>query len=181
MKKLGFNNLYHGSDVLFEQFSLDYLGKNGTSEGYGVYLTDNVKTAYKYTLDTGYIYDVEVELDLPISHERKQLSRPFLKKVLKDLDEMDEFLSNYGDVDYEGFSKVMNRALDSLMQYNDNDLDIVHDIANTHGSFEEVAEILYKYGRYTHSLYQEDNETIIVVFNPKRITIKSVKKPQELI
>ena len=33
--------LYHGSDKIFENFSLDNLGKHGTAQGYGVYLTLN--------------------------------------------------------------------------------------------------------------------------------------------
>ena len=65
------NVVYHGSPEDFTRFSLDYLGANGTAEGYGFYFTDQKSIAEGYSQgregqrnpeNTGSLFEVYLDM-----------------------------------------------------------------------------------------------------------------------
>ena len=169
--------LYHGSMSKFDAFSLDHLGKNGTAQGFGIYLSDNKDLASLYAgEDKGYIYETEVYLENEISLTQRNFSQEELKAMIKKLQETNEILSNYGDIDYSGYDAIFDEALEMLNE-NENDVDLVNELANLAGNKEDVIDTLYEVGRYTHIIAEEQTlvkDRAYIVLDPNRITITRV-------
>lgn len=146
--------VYHGTtNGNFNTFSYKYLGMNGTSEGKGFYFTDDIKYAEAYTgeSDTGIygyskenttvnkapqskVFKVYIDIEKPLDADKKTITRNQLAKLIKNIDpDGNGYLSNYGDVSYEGYSNVLEQALQNEYEYSDNDVDLVHSILNSAG------------------------------------------------
>lgn len=172
---------FHGSVESFGTFSLKNLGKNGTSEGFGIYLTDNIDFANVYAVRNnrfGFIYVVEVALEKALSFETKTITKPLLRKWLNHLDKTSDILSNFGEVAYSGRQNVMNEAIELLMT-NDNDVDLVNELGTIVGDKEFIAEVVYQMGGFTHTVVSECYEgdiNVVVVLDPKRIKIKERRR-----
>lgn len=126
--------LYHGTPNEFTKFSYDFIGSNGTALGKGFYLTDNIDVAESYTTrdgKQGKVMKVYANITKPMSLKEKSISKNDFKKFIEAVDKKtdNQFLSDYGDIDYEGYDNVLNTALDSY-NYSDNDVDLIHDILN---------------------------------------------------
>lgn len=175
MEKFGITNLYHGSEEKFDAFSLKDLGKNGTGEGYGIYLTPDKTFAKKYTGTSGYIYNIEVDLHRPASFNRVTITKAVLKKIFKELHEENEFLDNYGEMLMASYYSVLNDALKETLEYNDNDVDIICDVANSCGDIGLTLELFNKHAKFTHAHFQEGEKEVYVVFCPEDIKIKEIE------
>lgn len=166
--------VYHGSPSDFNIFDFKHIGKTGTTEGYGIYFTDNKETASRYAESK--LYSVYLSIQKPLSYNTITITRSELAKLIKALDKKgDDFLSEFEDVNFLGYNKVLNIALNSLFKYNDNDVDIIHDIMNTMGGYhamERVYPILKKVLGYDGIVVEKDYdvaETHYVVFHPNQI------------
>lgn len=139
--------VYHGSGSAEEFKQFDYLriGKNGTSEGFGFYFTDSIKIAEGYA-GGGCLYTVEFLGRKSLSFTKRTITKDQLSKYLKRLHEVDGgyFLSNWGDIAWDGFNKILNDATISLLESNENDVDLIGDIISTYGAKEEPLNELYK-------------------------------------
>ena len=125
--------VYHGSPNEFEQFSYDRIGSNGTTEGKGFYFTDYQEIADGYGVN-GKRYDVHLSIQKPLSFEKLTIKKTELKKFLKAFDPDGQgFLANYGDADYDGYSKVLEDAVNNELKSSDNDVDLMHSIMNGSG------------------------------------------------
>ena len=118
--------VWHGSPSDFNEFSLRYLGTNGTAEGYGFYFTDRRAVAESYARGTeaqrhqganGRLFEVFLNIAKPLSNERVTMTREEFRRFLRELNRQTdadgnplELLSNYGDAAYEGAEAVMNEA-----------------------------------------------------------------------
>ena len=117
--------VYHGSPSDFNTFRLEYLGANGTAEGYGFYFTDKKSIAENYSRgregqqngEVGKLFEVYLDIKKPLSDTEVTMSRAQFRKFLtmlnKQVDadgERLDILSNYGDVEWEGLNKVLNYA-----------------------------------------------------------------------
>ena len=127
--------LYHGTPNEFTKFSYDFIGSNGTALGKGFYLTDNIDIAEGYTTrdgKQGKVMKLYANITKPMSLKEKTISKDDFKKFIEAVDKKtdNQFLSDYGDIDYEGYNNVLNSALDSY-DYSDNDVDLIHDVLNT--------------------------------------------------
>ena len=150
--------VWHGSPSDFNEFSLRYLGTNGTAEGYGFYFTDRRAVAESYARGTeaqrhqganGRLFEVFLNIAKPLSNERVTMTREEFRRFLRELNRQTdadgnplELLSNYGDAAYEGAEAVMNEAERLEYDGNDNDVDIVHSIINAVGDKERVFRVL---------------------------------------
>ena len=135
--------VYHGSKELFERFDYKKMGTNGTMEGKGFYFTDTKKIAEHYA-QNGYLYTVKFNGKKSLSSDNKTITRQQLKKYLKALDEKLDYLSNWGDKDYDGLDKVMNEAINGEYDGSDNDVDMIAGIVNTSGDTEDSLTLLYE-------------------------------------
>ena len=135
--------VYHGSKANFDHFSYDYIRTNGTSEGIGFYFTDSKQIARGYA-ENGYLYTVYFQGKKPLSHNKKVITKTQLKKFLKALDQRHEHLSNYGDIEWEGYQKVLNKAVELEYNSSTNDVDMIAGISNACGSPETCMYTLYE-------------------------------------
>lgn len=134
--------LYHGTPNDFTKFSYDFIGTNGTALGKGFYLAENITSARAYAsnitedgeIKNGNVMEVYANITKPMSLKELSITKTEYKKFVKAVDKATkgQFLSDYGEVDYEGYNTVLNRALENY-EYNDNDVDLVHDVLNTAG------------------------------------------------
>jgi hypothetical protein len=165
----------HGSPNSFREFSYEFLGTSGTSEGYGFYFTDSEKVASGYSSEGGQIYKAYLRIEKPLSSTRKTLTKAALSKFIKALDPTgDNYLSNYGDVSYEGYSKVLKDAVESEYDYTDNDVDLISGIINGSGmAHSELYAILKQTtghdGIIIGGASWGDGQSIYIVFSPNQI------------
>lgn len=137
--------VFHGSPTKFYEFSTKYMGTNGTSEGQGLYFTSDKKVSQGYQTEGGILFDVYLNIRKPLNSDKKTITKAQLKSIIKALDsDGGGFLSNYGDVSYEGYDQVLNEAVNSEYDNSENDVDLVGGLINGSGSFEDVYEALSK-------------------------------------
>lgn len=124
--------LYHGTPNNFTRFNYDFIGSNGTALGKGFYLTDNEELAEGFSSKTGKVMKLYANITKPMSLDKVSISKSDYKKFILSVDKKTngQFLSDYGDVKYEGYNDVLDRALDNY-GYSDNDVDLIHDVLNT--------------------------------------------------
>ncbi len=181
--------LYHGSPNDFNTFSLEYLGTNGTAEGYGFYFTDKRDIAEGYSHGTeaqrhqgadGKLFEVYLNIKKPLSNTEVTMTRSEFKKFLiemnKQVDEDGEpldFLANYGDVEWEGLDNVMNNVMSVEYDGSDSDINMIHSIINGSGSMKIVFDVLRKTTGYDGIIVEDANwggdQTIYVAFHPDQI------------
>lgn len=140
--------LYHGTPNEFYRFDYSHIGDNGTALGKGFYLAENINSAKAYATNengkNGHVLEVYANITKPMSLKEKTISRSNFKKFIEAIDKKtnNQFLSDYGDVEYEGYNNVLNTALESY-DYSDNDVDLIHDVLNTASlSWEEGFRLL---------------------------------------
>lgn len=176
--------LYHGSTQQFTAFDLNHLGQNGTAQGAGIYTTPDQDVAAMYaqlTDEPGYIYQVASDLKKPLSLERVTVSDQELSKIIDQLHEETDLLSNYGDVDYSGYSPVKAEALE-LLRENDNDVDLFNDLASASGDPQITAEAFEAAGDYTHIVSHDQtrlNSDVYTILNPKNVEITNIESTNE--
>lgn len=130
-------DVYHGTStpqsINDEGFSYLYLGKGNDQYGPGFYFTDSetVASSYSGNLETSVNIRAKVTLNKPIKIEGKSAGSPdngifgpqsprLLKKQVRNLVSRaiqvmgKEFLSNWGDVSFEGERVVINNVINSL-------------------------------------------------------------------
>ena len=126
---------YHGSPNDFEKFSYEYLGTQGTGEGKGFYFTNNRNVAEGYRQgEGGKLFEAYIDVRKPLSSTKKTITASQLARFIRVLDpDGSEYLSNIGDVSWQGYESVLREAVQMLIQNNDNDVDIICDITNALG------------------------------------------------
>lgn len=165
--------VYHGSKNKFEKFDYEYMGWNATSEGFGFYFTDSKQIAEGYA--SGFLYTVEFTGKKSLSSDKKTITKAQLRKFLTRLDETGQYLSNYGDTEYEGFNKVLSEAVNST--YNsDDDVEMICGICNAYGNKEEVLQELYKMFGFDSIVLQAAWGTV-----PHKIYIATVHEAYNII
>ena len=135
--------VYHGSKEKFERFHLENIGLNGTSEGKGIYFTDSASIAKGYG-QNGYVYTVKFNGKKPLNELKLTISRQELRAFIEALDKEMDYLSNWGEVSFEGYESVMNAALEGEISSSDNDVDLISGICNTCGNIGRALEIVYE-------------------------------------
>ena len=103
---------YHGTKANFNEFDTNKITK--TSEGVGFYFSENQDVASGY----GKVKSVFLSMWKPLAYDAKAFNKATITKIVTDIvkteakvneeDIADGFLSNYGDVRYEGFNRVLD-------------------------------------------------------------------------
>lgn len=123
--------VYHGSKNDFEVFNFDHIRGNGSEFGVGFYTTTNKDLALIYAKP--YLYTYEFVGQKSFKPEERQLTRDDIRLLIEHIQEETDFLSNYGEVDFEGYEKVLNLAIDNIFNEEDDDIDMLAGIACTCG------------------------------------------------
>lgn len=178
--------VYHGSKAKFDAFSLEYMGSNATDYGQGIYFTKNKEIALQYASD-GYLYTCEIPTAKLLCSDSITMNPAEIEKLIRSIDDKTDFLSNYGDIDYDGYSIVMQRAITNLMEENNSDIDLVGSMCNTSGEYEEILKAANTVLGYDHSVQEynqfhapKTQDEVYVVLNPDTISIKEVEVVTEV-
>ena len=168
--------VYHGSPNKFEKFSYDYMGKIGTSAGYGFYFTTDKSIAEKYAEGTGNLYTAYLDINKPLNPTKITIAKAQLAKFLKALDpDAQMYLSNWGDIQSESYNNILRTAIENEYDGSDNDVDLISGIINADGrGAEEIYRILTKTLGYDGIIAQPDwvgEHKIVIPFFPEQIKL----------
>lgn len=176
--------LYHGSQHKFDKFNLENLGENGTAQGFGIYLTPNIDMAGMYAHTntgledkTGYLYRVNADLENELSLDDLTISRDKLSDIIDYLHRENDILYDYGDIDFIGIDSVKNNVIEMLIDNNENDIDLMNDLANTINDHESIANAFFDVGKYTHAVAKNQlrqNDDVFIVFDTRHLEITDV-------
>ncbi|MCI7480163.1 MAG: hypothetical protein MSA88_06985, partial [[Pasteurella] aerogenes] len=136
--------VYHGTSAKqIKEFDYDRIGQQGTADGQGFYFANKEDFAKGYQQEGGSIVKGYLNIQNALNPEKITLTKANVKKLIQKLDpEGDGFLSNFGDVDYEGYNNVLNEAVNNSFDSADNDVDLIGGIINGEGSVERVYDAL---------------------------------------
>jgi hypothetical protein len=165
---------YHGSPQDFQNFSYEFLGTNGTAEGFGFYFTSDKSIAEGYS-NGGVVKKVFLDIKKPLNFNGLTISKQNLATFLKALDPTgDNYLSNWGETDYQGYDNVLRIAVEGEMSGTTNDVDLISGIINASGrNAEFINRILRKTLGYDGIIVEQPswgkNQTIYIVFDNDQI------------
>ena len=130
--------VYHGSPAQFTVFDPKYMSTHGSSYGQGFYFTDNRSLAEGYEGEDGQLLGGYLNIQNPLSDTEVTLTRAEVRKLLQAVDPTgDNAIINYdsqGGLGYpskEWYNRALGDMLNSLMEYDDSDSEILADIANS--------------------------------------------------
>jgi hypothetical protein len=171
---------YHGSPREFYKFSYNFLGKTGSTEGYGFYFTNLKDIAQMYSdTKTGRLYHAYLKITKSLNPIKKTITKKQLYTLIKNIDPTgDDILSNWGDVNSDGYNSVINEAIGSYYTNNDNDVDLISAIINDSGrDYTKVYDILKKLLKYDGIItkpswgFNFGDNTVYVVFSSNQIKL----------
>jgi hypothetical protein len=169
------HTLYHGTDSDIAAFSHDHIGKGNDEHGAGFYFSDDPKLASNYTnhgKDGGNVIPVHLKVEKPIyTHEDKPFTRTQITKIIASAPNYKDSLANFGDVDFEGHYKVLQKAVD---QYEDIPKHrAIHSLKNDfyQSKASEFLTALTKHTGHDSVIHKphKDLATIVNVFHPNQI------------
>ena len=169
---------YHGTSSDIQQFHPDFLGHGNDQFGSGFYFADSPHIANQYTSgsfavkhsDSPNVLPVYLSIKNPINtSDETSLKKDHIKSLIKSAPDHKDALSNFGDVDYEGYDKVLNVAVKSYQSSPKKDaMNYIHnDFYSGH-----TKEFVSKFKQITghDGLVDDRNEQrIATVFDPKDI------------
>lgn len=135
--------VYHGSPNKFTEFDYSRIRTNGTTEGLGFYFTDTKRIARGYA-QNGFLYTIKMNGAKPLSDNHKNLTKEEVKKLIIELDKHTDFLTNYGEVEYEGYENVLNTAVNNEYDFTDTDTNIMGSLYTSCGENEIVIKLFYE-------------------------------------
>lgn len=170
--------VYHGSNAQFTEFDTARIGSTtGTADGRGFYFTTDKDYAEGFTTPEGQLFDVFLNIDSPLSYDRKTITKAQLRKILKEADRVEferegehYMLSNYANYNDVGIDGAINEAANLEYDYADNDVELVGSLIGGSGSFELIMDAVRKVTGKSGMIAPKDNGTThYVVTNPSAI------------
>lgn len=184
-RALGFDTetpLYHGTNADIKEFDLNKTGSATGAIQYG----DGIYTTTTPGVASGYAnLGKEGANVMPLfsnaknllnSDSKKNLTKAQIKKFIMTSPDKDQGLSNYGDVNFEGFNKVLNDAVNSNYEYQDGStLRSLFPIANDFYpndpiAFNKAAQKITKHEGVNHQF--SNGERFVIPWDAKNIRSK---------
>lgn len=177
--------VYHGTpvdDITNFAFDPSRIGEQGRSEGAGFYFTPEKRIAKGYAGDKGTVLNVYLNIKKPIPYEMEGFEADTLKDILLEVAEIeseemgmdigDGFLSNYGDVGFEGLGTVLDSAAE-MMAYEDTALDQIGGIVGSGVEADTVNQAVMNVTGYdgvtSKGFFNEGKIPIYVAFFPNQV------------
>lgn len=127
--------VYHGTDADFTVFNYDYLGKNGTANGKGFYLADDINVAKSYSNGKNLI-EAYVDIQKPLSIGKTTMSENDYIKFVKAVNDKTNgtLFADYGDGEKltknsKEYNDVVNQFKEEY-KYGGDDVDLALSILN---------------------------------------------------
>lgn len=162
--------MYHGTSADIKQFGYEYADKGNSAYGMGFYFTNMPHTASGYvTGDTPNVIPVYLSIKKPMSSNYPRLlNRIQIKNFIMSSPILDDALSNFGDVNYEGKNKVINGAIDQFEDCCDTLLQQLNYLANDfyrgqNEAFLTAARTITGFDGVKHTF--EDGEIFYIAWN----------------
>lgn len=125
---------YHATNKEFEGFSNEFMDSNGLTQqlGSGFYFSTDIDNARQYgnnlllcEIPDGYYFS---------RYYANEIERNIIVKLINSSPDLEMSLTNYGEVGYEGYSKVFQRAVDTYegLRYDQFVLDFANDFYSEH-------------------------------------------------
>lgn len=124
--------LFHGSGVDFEEFDFAYTNQGVDQLGSGFYFTNDRKEAESYCfaeregcsklggLSSPTVHEVFLNIRNPLPAEHNGgLTRSQAEALLRGSPDLQDVLTNFGDVDREGEAVALNRAVKAFLGWDD--------------------------------------------------------------
>lgn len=164
-KKMNFVNLYHGTDQDFEEFENSVLSSENSIDQYGSgFYFYNEENSSKTSLHGGIQIRVRAWLENPIKHDDNslKLTKDQIHSLLCASPDLDYKLENFGEVDFDGFDKVLDIAV--LTYYENHWLDTLNMIGNDFFEPESTYLLLKEFFKQTgHNCITDEKRGIIVM------------------
>ncbi|WOF82102.1 hypothetical protein P5704_025220 (plasmid) [Pseudomonas sp. FeN3W] len=188
---------YHGSPFRIEKFCLSFCGKGNDQIGSGIYCASKKSIAIGYceadqrklsTFSNTPVSPTLHKLKLNIKNPLEvtsivPLGYDVVRQIICGSPALEDALSNFGDIEWEGLDKVMNRACSGYVKQHEVPLiSILHMLANDFFDGEVAAfnnTIRDNLG-YDSVIEYYENEAIICVWFPEDIEIISRINVSEL-
>ena len=170
--------VYHGSTAMFTVFDKSRIGSaTGTADGRGFYFTTDRDYALGYKTSDGQLFEVFLNIDKPLSYDKKTITKAQLRKILKEADRVEYeqggehyMLSNYANYNDVGIDAAVNEAANLEYDYADNDVELVGSLIGGSGSFDLIMDAVKKVTGKSGMIAPKDNGTIhYVVTDPSKI------------
>jgi hypothetical protein len=134
---MGYKDSYHGTNADIKKFDLGRSGQSSGIEqhGVGVYTATNPAIASGYanpTKEGANVMPLMVRMNNPLNDASTQnLTKQQITQILNKSPELDDVLWNFGDVGREGANKVLNKAANTMSEFqNEKTLDTLGVIGN---------------------------------------------------
>ena len=170
--------VYHGSTAMFTVFDKSRIGSaTGTADGRGFYFTTDRDYALGYKTSDGQLFEVFLNIEKPLSYDKKTITKAQLRKILKEADRVEYeqegehyMLSNYANYNDVGIDAAVNEAANLEYDYADNDVELVGSLIGGSGSFDLIMDAVKKVTGKSGMIAPKDNGTIhYVVTDPAGI------------
>ncbi len=165
---------YHGSPKEFQEFSYEFMGSTGTAEGFGFYFTSDKNVAEMFA-DGGALKKAMLNINNPLNFEGRTISKDEFAHFLRTLDPTGEdYLSNWGDVHYEGYEQIVRTATEGEMSGSNNDVDLISGVIQASGGdagsvYKVLKQALGDDGIIVKSPDWGGDQVVYVVFNNNQI------------
>ena len=170
--------VYHGSTAMFTVFDKSRIGSaTGTADGRGFYFTTDRDYAVGYKTPDGQLFEVFLNIEKPLSYDKKTITKTQLRKILKEADRVEYeqegehyMLSNYANYNDVGIDGAVNEGANLEYDYADNDVELVGSLIGGSGSFDLIMDAVKKVTGKSGMIAPKDNGTVhYVVTNPAAI------------
>lgn len=169
--------VYHGSKNVINDFKYEYTNKGNDQLGSGFYFTTDKDEAKGYGDN---IHEVELTLTKTLDADKKgSMSFSQAMTFIKNAPDLEDGLSNWGDVSRKGKQKVMATAAQAYTFRNDN---LVHGLFALANDFygdnvEQFNRMIKKvYGYDSIVKVHENGAKHYVAFFPEQIKMMKVNK-----
>lgn len=170
--------LYHGTNSIFSKFNPKFLDSDGSNNQYGsgYYFYDNIEYAYNYGNNI-IIVNCDIKNILNFDSNDYKLNFNQVKKLILKSPELNNCLENYGDINNESFSKILNRTI-NLYHNIDNIIHLLNIVGNDFFKKENTHILLKEFIKITKfnciEKKFENNFSIYVMLNEEDINITKI-------
>ena len=162
--------LYHGTDAWFDKFSDEFLSSSDSIDQYGsgFYFYGNKS---KTTLHGNHCIKCKVKINKSIEHNTmRKISKSIIERLIIVSPTLDSTLDNFGDIENDGFEKVLRIAVESYKHLDM--LSCLNSIGNDFFPGKSVASLLRKFALITGIDCITDKERdIYVILTASQIRI----------
>lgn len=165
---------YHGSKDVIDDFKYEYTNQGNDQLGSGFYFTTDIHEAKGYGKN---VHKVELVFKKTLDADKignvtyAQIQKFIWKSPIKE-----DALSNWGDVEYEGRTKVLDRAISEYVVKKENIVRGLFNLANDFypNHIQEFNERIFGILGYDSIVKRHETSTHYVAFFPSQIKILEV-------